>query len=96
MRADVRHTGSRNEDVYNLSSRKPVTTVNLSASLRGDNLAIRLFVNNLTDEDEPLALANGDWERDGATLASPAIDVPSWRVVPRRPREAGVTLTYDF
>ena len=96
LRADVRHTGSRYEDVFNLSSRKPVTTMNLSASLRGDDLAIRLFVNNLTDVDEPTALGYSDWMRDGATLNAVAIEVPSWSVTPRRPREVGVSISYDF
>ena len=96
VRADVRHEGSQFVDDFNLLSMSAVTTMNLSASLRNDNLTVRLFVNNLTDEDYPMAINGEARYDDGATLGSPAVRTAAWLVTPRRPREIGLNLSYNF
>jgi len=91
IRADVRHTGSSFEDDFNQIDNPAVTTINLSANLRNDDgLAVRVFVNNLADEDYPLNVDVSNFYSDTAAPAG------GWRVTPRRPRELGVSVSYEF
>ncbi len=96
FRADLRYTGSHYTDDFNLIEREPVTTLNLSSILRNDNLTVRIFVNNVTDNDEPLNLAFGNFFTPRASPAIPPSSAAGWTVTPRRPREVGATLTYNF
>lgn len=96
IRADLRYTSSYYTDDFNLIERAAVTTMNLSGLMRNDNFTIRLYVNNVTDEDEPLNLGFGNFYTNNA---NPTIDpsaAAGWNVTPRRPREIGVSLGYTF
>ena len=96
VRLDVRHKGSHYEDHLNLIERKAVTTANLSANMRNENWSIRLFVNNLTDNDEP---ARVDITRDFVNNANPtraAGQIQTWNIRPPRPRELGLQVGYNF
>ncbi len=96
VRLDVRHEGSQYTDDFNLISLGAVTTMNLSATLRNDDLSVRMFVNNLTDVDDPLSISSEARYDDGPTLGSSAVLTPAWLVTPRRPREVGVSVSYSF
>ena len=96
LRADYRFTGKHFTDSFNLIERKSVGTLNLSANMRNENLTLRFFVNNVTDEDEPVNLAFGNYYTDNANPAIVPMQAPGWTVTPRRPREFGVTAIYDF
>eukprot|EP00903_Cladosiphon_okamuranus_P004451 g4449.t1 len=96
LRADVRHTGSHFTDDFNLIERSAVTTMNLSATMRSDNLTLRFFANNITDNDEPLNLAFGNYYTDNANPTIGAASEPGWTVTARRPRELGLSLSYSF
>ena len=96
LRADVRHTGKHFTDDFNLIERAAVTTLNLSANMRNDNWTLRFFVNNVTDNDEPLNLGFGNYYTDNANPSIVPGQAPGWTVTPRRPREFGITAIYDF
>ena len=70
--------------------------MNLSALMRGDNLSVRLFINNLTDNDEPLNLGFGNYYTDNANPTLNPASAAGWTVTPRRPREIGLSLSYSF
>lgn len=96
FRMDIRHKGSYYEDHLNLLQRNAVTTVNMSANMRNENWNVRLFVNNVTDVDEPVRVYQGNLFQ---TPANPAIAPPnngSYGFVPRRPREVGLQVGYSF
>lgn len=80
----------------NLFEQPDATTFNLSATLRNDNLNLRLFINNITDEDTPQNINIGSIEtqQDDPTLAP--VNTGGFSVVPRRPREFGISATYNF
>ncbi len=96
IRADMRYTGSSYIDDLNLFEQPDATTFNLSATLRNDNLNLRFFVNNVTDEDTPQNINIGSIEtqQEDPTLAP--VNTGGFSVVPRRPREFGVSATYNF
>lgn len=96
IRADLRYTSSYVTDDFNLIERAAVTTMNLSALMRNDSLAIRLYVNNLTDNDEPLNLGFGNFYTDNANPTINPASAAGWIVTPQRPREIGVSLSYTF
>ena len=96
FRADVRYNGTFFEDQLNLLERKAVTTVNASVNMRNENWNIRLFVNNLTDVDEPNRVTGGNYWVTGANPAVPPPANGSWVIIPRRPREFGVQVGYQF
>jgi outer membrane receptor protein involved in Fe transport len=64
--------------------------------IANDNLMLRLFVNNVTDEDYPLNIGNTNYFTQNANPAIPPAQAGSWNLVPRRPREVGLSLSYDF
>ena len=96
LRADLRFTGKHYTDDFNLIERAAVRTLNLSATMRNDNLTLRFFINNVTDEDEPLNLNFGNYYTDNANPTIVPGQAPAWNVTPRRPREFGITAIYDF
>lgn len=96
VRLDVRHKGAHYEDHLNLTERKEVTTANLSANMRNENWSISLFINNLTNNDEPGRIYP---TRDFANNANPtraATQIQTWNIRPVRPREAGIQVGYNF
>jgi iron complex outermembrane receptor protein len=96
IRLDLRAKGSYYEDHLNLLERKPVTTVNMSANMRNETWNVRIFVNNLTDLDEPVRVAGVNyWENNSNVLRTPATN-GSYYYVPRRPREIGLLVGYNF
>lgn len=96
LRWDIQHTGSHFTDDFNLIERDPVTTMNLSATMRNDNLTLRVFVNNLTDNDDPRNLAFGNFYTDNANPSVLPTSAPGWTVTPTRPRDIGITAIYSF
>lgn len=97
FRADVRYTGPHYIDDFELIERSAVTTINVSANMRNDDgLSLRLFVNNLADEDEPANLAFGNVYQEPAPGEFNPASAAGWTVTPRRPREVGLTLGYEF
>lgn len=96
LRADIRHKGYYYEDQLNLARRDAVTTMNVSANLRSDDWTVRLFVDNLFDNDQPtrISQASGYVTGDDPTLAATVL--PSWAIVPTRPREIGLQVQYSF
>jgi outer membrane receptor protein involved in Fe transport len=96
FRADVRYTGPYFADDLNVEERSALTIVNLSANLMNENWTVRLFVNNVTDEDEPTNLQVGGFYTDNANPTLPPSQTGGWSVFPRRPREAGLQLSYRF
>jgi iron complex outermembrane receptor protein len=96
VRADLRYTSAYVTDDFNLIERSAVTTMNLSALMRGENLTIRFFMNNVTDNDEPLNLGFGNFYTDNANPTVGPAAAAGWTITPRRPREFGVSLSYNF
>ena len=96
IRADVRHKGAYYEDDLNLIERDAVTTVNASINMRNENWNIRLFVNNLTNNIDPLRISPGNFRSDGANPTLAALQTPTWSIVPQRPREVGLQVGYQF
>ncbi len=96
LRADLRYTSSYFTDDFNLIERAPVMTLNLSALMQSDNLSVRFFLNNLTDNEEPLNLGFGNYYTDNANPTLNPAAAAGWTITPRRPREFGVSLGYTF
>ena len=96
LRADVRYTGPYFADDLNFEERSALTTLNLSANLRNENWTVRLYVNNVTDEDEPTNLRVGSYYTDNANPTMAPSSVGGWLIYPRRPRESGLQLSYHF
>ena len=97
FRADIRHAGAFFADDTNVEERSALTTLNLSANLRSENWTVRLYVNNVTDENEPTNLRGpGSYYTDNANPTIAPSQVGSWTVFSRRPREAGLQVGYNF
>jgi hypothetical protein len=96
FRADLRYTSSYYTDDLNLIERDAVTTMNLSAIMRNQSFVFRLYVNNVTDNDEPLNLAFSNYYTDNANPTINPAAAAGWVVTPRRPREVGLQLSYAF
>jgi iron complex outermembrane receptor protein len=96
--ADVLYEGSHYDDPLNLIKRSAVTTVNLAAMMDNEDLGLtlRFYVNNVTDEEEPRSVGWGNFLIDDANPTLRPGIVPSWEVLPRRPREYGITAIYRF
>ncbi len=102
-RADLRHESAEWLDSANIAMLPPVTTVNVSAALNGENWGATLYVNNLTDNDTPRRITSGeDITIDPTSPGSLAIvaaggdALENWRVSPRAPRTVGVRMNYNF
>jgi len=96
FRADVRYTGPYFADDLNFEERSALTTLNLSANLRNDNWTVRLYVNNVTDEDELTNLRIGSFYTDNANPTLGASQTGGWTVFSRRPREIGAQASFHF
>jgi outer membrane receptor protein involved in Fe transport len=96
FRTDLRYAGSFYADQMNLQKMSPVTTVNLSVTMRNEHWNFRAFVNNVTDEDEPVNVSGGNFYYPNADPSAGSISAGSWVMVPRRPREIGLTASYSF
>ena len=96
IRADLRYKGKHYEDHLNLLERKAVTTINVSANMRSENWNLRLFVNNLTDNNEPLRVFESRNFVDNANPTRAAAQVQTFAMVPQRPRELGLLVQYNF
>ena len=96
LRADVRHVGPHTLDDFSLFKRPAVTTANVSVNMRTDHLMVRVFVNNVTDEDDPLHVASTARYADNPTPGASAIRGNGYLITPRRPRELGVSASYEF
>jgi outer membrane receptor protein involved in Fe transport len=94
--ADVLYEGSHYDDPLNLIKRNSVTTLNLAAMFVHPKLTLRFFVNNVTDEEEPRSLGWGTFLTDNANPTVRPAMAASWEVLPRRPREYGITAIYRF
>ena len=96
VRLDIQHKAKHYEDHLNLLERADVTTANISANMRSENWNIRLFVNNLTDNDDPIRVSLGrDFVNNvNPTVAATAIN--TWGISGARPREVGLQLDYQF
>ncbi len=96
VRADIRHKGSYFEDQLNLLEREAVTLVNISANMRNDNLSLRFYIDNVTDNQAPSRVAFGNYYTNNANPAARTTQAGSFNIVPSRPREMGFTVGYDF
>ena len=96
LRADIRHKGAHYEDHLNLIERAAVTTVNVSANMRSEDWTVRLFVNNLTDNDEPGRVFPSRAFTDNASPTGGAAVTQTWVANPVRPRELGLQVEYNF
>jgi len=96
FRADLRYKSSYVADHMNLQKMSPVTTLNLSATMRNENWNIRVFVNNATDVDDPVNVTTANFYYPNADPSAASITAGSWTVIPRRPREIGITASYSF
>ena len=68
----------------------------MPAIMRNENLNIRLYANNVTDEDDPANVSTGNFYTPNANPAVGAVSSGSWVLVPRRPREIGIITSYSF
>jgi outer membrane receptor protein involved in Fe transport len=96
FRADIRYQSEYYLDHMNLMEMPSLTTLNLSAIMRNEHLNIRLYANNITDEDDPANVSMGSYYSPNADPSQAAIRAGSWTLVPRRPREIGVIASYSF
>ena len=88
--------GPHTLDDFELFKRSAVTTANISANLRNENMTIRLFVHNVTDVDDPLNVGVSTTYFDNPVVGAAAIRRNAYSVTPRRPRELGISVSYDF
>ena len=70
----------------------PATNIlNLSLSFVNEMFNVRLYANNITDDDTPSAIGNAtDWNQ----AVNGAVD--NLYIVPRRPREVGLRVQVSF
>ena len=88
-RLDLRYQGSEYIDAVNIAKLPAFSTVNASVSFNNDTFDIRLYVNNLTDEDTPQTLG---FVADNNQTGSP----DNFFLRPRLPREIGLRLNVGF
>lgn len=96
FRADLRHQSPFYTDHMNLLEMPAVTTVNFAAIMRNDNWNLRAYVNNVTDVDDPVNVQTSNFYNANPNPAAAATPAGSWVIVPRRPREVGITASYTF
>ena len=96
--AELIHEGGHYEDPLNLIERDSVTTMNLAATMNNPELGLtlRFYVNNVTDEESPRQLGSGNFLTDNADITLRPSITRGWQVLPRRPREYGLTAIYRF
>lgn len=91
-RMDVRYEGDSPVDAQNIMYLPATTTINAGVTLRDDNWTIRLYGNNLNDEDTPRQVG---YANDGSFGVS-GPGRRNFRLRPRLPTEIGLQLSYDF
>jgi outer membrane receptor protein involved in Fe transport len=96
FRADIRYQSDYYLDAMNLMQMPALTTINLSAIMRNEHLNIRLYANNITDEEDPANVQNGNYYYPNADPSQTINPSGSWSLVPRRPREIGIIASYSF
>jgi iron complex outermembrane receptor protein len=96
VRADIRHKGAYFEDHMNLRERGAVTMLNLSANMRSDNWTARLYIDNVTNNNDPARVYGGNFFTDNANPTLVPGAVGSSVIVPTRPREMGLSIGYNF
>ena len=90
-RLDWRYSGTNYLDDYNYMELPATNILNLSLSFVNDMFNVRLYANNLTDDDTPSAIGyNNDWNQ--AVNGS----IENLYIVPRRPREIGLRVQVNF
>ncbi len=90
-RLDWRRSGSNYMDDYNLMKMPDTDILNLSLSFSNEMFNVRLYANNLTDDDTPQAIGNAtDWNQ----AVNGSID--NLYILGRRPREFGLRVRVDF
>ena len=89
-RADYRSIGEQWLDDVNLMALPETQSLNASVSFRSDNWDFRLYGRNLTDDETPRIVQSGtDYNQGG-------MGAQNFHLLPRDPRELGVSLTYRF
>ncbi|MEM9208726.1 MAG: TonB-dependent receptor, partial [Pseudomonadota bacterium] len=88
-RVDLRYQSSEYVDAVNILELPAFTQINASVSFRNELFDIRLFVNNLTDEDTPQTV---EFIADNNQLGSP----DNFSIRPRNPREVGLRVNVGF
>jgi iron complex outermembrane receptor protein len=90
-RLDWRRSGSNYMDDANIMKMPDTDILNLSLSFSNEMFDIRVYGNNLTDDDTPSAIGYAaDWNQ----AVNGSID--NLYILGRRPREVGVRLQVDF
>ena len=89
-RLDWRVVGEQWLDNVNLMALPETQTLNASLNFRNDNLDLRFWSRNLTDNNTPRIVqsAGSDYNQSPANQ--------NFHVLPRDPREFGVSLNYSF
>ncbi len=88
-RMDIRHQGPEYIDSVNLAEISSFTTINASVAFRNEVFDVRLYVNNLTDEDTPQTVR---FIADNNQVGSP----DNFAIRPRFPREVGLRVNVGF
>lgn len=100
LRADVVYEGAEYLDAANVAELPAVMTANLSLTLGGDNWSTSLYVNNLTDEDQPLKVETAEDPSivglNTALLDAGATPASNYLITPRTPRTLGLRASYQF
>ena len=99
IRGDIRYEGAQYLDQANVAEMDAVTTANLSFGLRADKWDAALYINNITDEDEPLRWASA--QDQSITETNPLLvggpnSQQNYVVTPRAPRTIGLRAGYRF
>ena len=92
MTDHIRYQGDEYVDATNIMSLPGTTIVNGALTFRDDNWTIRLYGNNLGDDDTPRRI---DFVNDN-TIAPTGPGRRNFRIRPRIPREIGLQLSYAF
>lgn len=87
-RVDVQHQTRTFVRADNMQSFGPKTTVDLRLALTSDTLSYRFFVNNLFDDDTPLAAVRF-YDATNYSVASPLVTAPDRRLI-------GFSVGYQF
>ena len=91
-RLDMRYTSKEWIDTLNSASLPSTTIFNASVSFRNENWLIRLYGNNLGDDDTPRMVRFFN----DPSIGRPPAGERNYRIFPRTPREIGISVTYDY
>lgn len=91
LRADYVHNSKSYVDVDNFNWIGPLTLVNARIGIENESVTAAFYIDNLTDTDTPLLAS------EFPNFADFPLNVTnSFHIVPRRSRNAGLTLQYRF